>query len=115
MLFGRINANSQFIVNKFGIPEPDIRTEGWVYSHNLDLVLTPLVAFDDNGNRIGMGGGFYDTTLAHLRVHSNWQRPYVIGLAHELQRFDSIGRNAWDIPLKAAITDQNIYHFDTRN
>jgi len=113
LLFGRVNAYSRFAANKFGIPEPDIKTEGWVYSNCLDLVLTPLVAFDNGGNRIGMGGGFYDTTLSHLRVNSNWQRPYVIGLAHELQHLDSIGRNAWDIPLRAAITDQDIYQFDT--
>ena len=112
LLFGRTTADWRFFsLNRFGIPEPDIVRNGWVFASELDLVLAPLVAFDDEGNRIGMGGGFYDSSLHHLRLQRNWQRPYVVGVAHELQHLSSIGRNAWDVPLRGAITDKQVYQF----
>ena len=113
LLFGRTFATDQMKPNRFGIPEPDIAKYGWVFANQLDLILAPLVAFDDQGNRIGMGGGFYDSSLRQLRHDRNWQRPYVLGLAHEFQHVDSIGRNDWDVPLRGAITDKQVYHFNT--
>ena len=112
LLFGRTLTLTNMHLNRFGIPEPNIAKYGWVFSNELDLILAPLVAFDDEGNRIGMGGGFYDNSLKHLRLNRNWQRPYVLGLAHEFQHVESIGRNAWDVPLRGAITDQKIYKFE---
>ena len=112
LLFARYTRNSVMRRNKFGIPEPDLARDGWVFAQQLDLVLTPLVAFDDQGNRIGMGGGFYDRTLRHLNLPNSMQRPFVLGVAHEFQHLDSVGRNAWDIPLKGAVTDERIYQFD---
>ncbi len=111
LLFGRTHSLDGLSPNRFGIPEPDIARYGWAFANQLDLILAPLVAFDASGNRIGMGGGFYDSSLKHLRHNHHWQRPYVIGLAHEFQNVLSIGRNAWDIPLQGAITDKQIYHF----
>ncbi len=113
LLFGRTRSLHDLSPNRFGIPEPDIAKYGWVFANQLDLILAPLVAFDDQGNRIGMGGGFYDSSLKHLRHSRNWQRPCVLGLAHEFQRVASIGRNAWDVPLRGAITDRQIYNFTT--
>ncbi len=112
LLFGRTLTLTNMKLNRFGIPEPNIAKYGWVFSNELDLILAPLVAFDDEGNRIGMGGGFYDSSLKHLRLNRHWQRPYVLGLAHEFQHVESIGRNAWDVPLRGAITDQQIYKFE---
>ena len=112
LLFGKIPHLQNLKVNRFGIPEPDITKYGWVYANQLDLILAPLVAFDRYGNRIGMGGGYYDRSLQCLKRTQNWQRPHVIGLAHEFQRVESIGRNAWDVPLRGAITDKAIYNFN---
>lgn len=111
LLFGRTFPSAEMRLNRFGIPEPDIAKYGWVFSNQLDLILAPLVAFDEQGNRIGMGGGYYDSSLRHLRQDRNWQRPYVIGLAHEFQHVNSISRNAWDIPLRGTITDKRVYQF----
>lgn len=66
----------------------------------LDVLVTPLVAFDVSGQRLGMGGGFYDRTL------QNWQqyRLQPVGYAHDCQQVDSLPSEEWDIPLPAVIT-----------
>ncbi len=95
--------------NRFGIPEPDIRRQRSVPPWGLDLVLMPLVAFDPQYNRLGMGGGFYDRTLASLLRRRYWHRPRLIGLAHELQRVPALTAAGWDVPLDAVITEQGFY------
>jgi 5-formyltetrahydrofolate cyclo-ligase len=69
----------------------------------------PLVAFDEQGNRLGMGGGFYDRTLAYLRQREQWRRPLLIGLAHECQKVPSLESQRWDIPLDAIFTEAAVY------
>ena len=94
--------------NRFGIPEPvDPRGRQRAVTR-LDLVLAPLVGFDDAGNRIGMGGGFYDRALAGLARRRRWQRPKVIGLAHECQAVDQLPVRPWDVPLYAIATPERI-------
>ena len=51
----------------------------------LDLVLTPLVAFDDRGVRVGVGRGYYDRCFRFLRHRAHWRRPKLLGVAYELQ------------------------------
>ena len=94
--------------NRYGIDEPTCRPVEWVTAWQLDLMLLPLVAFDDNGNRLGMGGGFYDRTLAYRRSRTRSLRPKLIGLAHELQREEQLNTNSWDIPLDMIATEQRI-------
>lgn len=112
LLFGRVTETTSYKLNKYGIPEPDIAREGWLFSHQLDLVLAPLVAFDSQGNRIGMGGGYYDRSLKQLTLRTLWNRPKVLGIAHQFQQVDSIDRNFWDVPLQGVITDQQIFNFN---
>ena len=97
--------------NRFGILEPLAPARARVVAQDLDLILMPLVAFDTQGNRLGMGGGFYDKSLAFLRTRSVWRKPHLIGLAHDFQRVDKLTANAWDVPLQAVATDQKIYQF----
>lgn len=92
--------------NPFDIPEP---IYGKVCpSRAMSLVLLPLVAFDIHGNRLGMGKGYYDHTLAFLR-RSTRRRPLLIGLAHECQRADELDVASWDVPLQAVATDKAWY------
>ncbi|MGI9311061.1 MAG: 5-formyltetrahydrofolate cyclo-ligase [bacterium] len=95
--------------NRFGIAEPAVAPDALIDARDLDLVLLPLVGFDRRGNRIGMGGGFYDTTFAFKRA-TPARRPRLVGLAHELQRLERIDADNWDIPISAVVTDQRVYH-----
>lgn len=95
--------------NRFGIPEPVVKSSELVRAEELDLVLVPLVAFDLAGNRVGMGGGFYDKSLAFLRHRTQLRKPHVIGLAHDFQRVDALAAEPWDVPLAGVVTDRAIY------
>jgi len=75
----------------------------------LDLVLVPLVGFDADGNRLGMGAGFYDRHFAFLRHRSAWRRPLLIGLGFELQRVDRLPAGPHDVPLWGVVTERRIH------
>lgn len=102
--FAAVTARTEFRAGRFGIAEPVANAGDLIDATALDLALVPLVGFDRRGNRIGMGGGFYDATFAAAGA------PMLVGLAHELQRIDAIAADAWDMPLAAVVTDRRIYH-----
>jgi 5-formyltetrahydrofolate cyclo-ligase len=95
--------------NRFGILEPGRRGRRIRGARSLDLVLMPLVGFDAECNRIGMGAGYYDRSLAFLSGRGHWRKPTLIGLAHECQRVERIEQRPWDIPLDAVVSEQRIY------
>ena len=95
-------------INRFRLPEPDIGASEMLSPQQLDLVLAPLVVFDGNRNRIGMGGGFYDRSFA-FRKNPEYTRPVLIGVAHEIQKVDRIVPEEWDVQLDMIVTDQAIY------
>ncbi len=95
--------------NRFGILEPRAHHRQIVPPQGLHLILVPLVGFDAHCHRIGMGAGFYDRSLAFLRDRQYWQRPRLIGLAHECQRLDAIEPAPWDVPLDAVVTERALY------
>ena len=68
-----------------------------------DIVLTPLLAFDEQGHRLGYGGGYYDRTLARLRADG---RVLAVGAAFEVQRVESVPHTAGDGRLDWVITEQ---------
>ncbi|PJE80577.1 5-formyltetrahydrofolate cyclo-ligase [invertebrate metagenome] len=93
-------------LNRFNIPEPTFHANQILPPEELDTVFMPLTGFDENGHRLGMGGGYYDRTFAFTRTHPE---PSLIGLAHECQKTDSIPANEWDIPMTGIATDQHYY------
>lgn len=115
LYFAPYDINSEFKLNRFDIAEPICHPSDWVKAHQLDLILLPLVAFDLAGNRVGMGGGFYDRTLAYLQHRTHWRKPSLLGLAHEIQKVDNLDRQNWDIPLNGIITEEKYYAAETRN
>ena len=98
--------------NRLGILEPALTARSCTRAQDLDLILMPLVAFDPHGNRVGMGGGFYDKSFGFLHNRSVWRKPHLIGLAHDFQHVDKIEANTWDVPLQAVATDKKIYQFE---
>lgn len=99
--------------NRFGIAEPSFGQNPQVPVWTLDVILLPLVGFDRRGNRMGMGGGFYDRTLARLQ-NSAMKRPLLIGLAHHCQEVEQLQAQRWDIPLNIIATDKELIHIDTK-
>jgi len=95
--------------NRFGIPEPVRRRRHIQPVHALDLVLVPLVGFDARCNRLGMGAGFYDRSLAPLRRRRHWHRPLLVGIAHDCQRVEQLQPQPWDVPLDAVVTENGTY------
>ena len=98
--------------NHYGIPEPVARRRQHARALGLNLVLTPLVGFDKHGHRLGMGGGYYDKSLAFLKQRKHWRRPFILGVAYSFQEISDIKFNEWDIPLNAIATENGIHYFD---
>lgn len=104
MTFMRLPPDPAFGTNFFGILEPAAREP--VDARRLDLVLTPLVACDERGTRIGVGRGYYDRCFEFLRERRTWIRPKLAGVAYELQCVPTLDRQPWDIPLWGLITEK---------
>jgi 5-formyltetrahydrofolate cyclo-ligase len=102
-------------VNRYGIPEPVGSPRRWRRAMQMDLVLMPLVAFDATGNRLGMGGGYYDRTLSFLLHRGRWRKPHLLGLAHNFQRVAQLDHQSWDVPLDGVVTDAGYHPFSRRS
>lgn len=97
--------SQRFSHHPLGMKEP-MQTRG-LHVSKLDFLLMPLLACDTYGTRIGMGGGFYDKTLATASI-----RPYRLGLAHDLQLAQHrLPRAPWDQPLDALLTPHYFLSF----
>ncbi len=96
--------------NRFGIPEPGHGKQ--MDPRRLDVVLTPLVAFDGCGNRLGMGKGYYDRSFRFLKRRTHWRKPKLVGVGFEFQRTDRLVPQRWDVPLWAAVTNTGIDYFE---
>jgi 5-formyltetrahydrofolate cyclo-ligase len=110
LYFALFDAGSELELNRFNIPEPVCHPSAWKTAEQLDLIFLPLVAFDIHGNRMGMGGGFYDRTLAFLQQENLSKKPILVGLAHEIQKVEQLLTQNWDIPLDYIITEKQLYH-----
>lgn len=110
--FARYEPETRLVRNRYGIAEPEIVHRQRIAAHGLDVVLAPLVGFDRAGNRLGMGGGFYDRSFAYLLSRKHWRKPRLIGLAYEFQQLPRLPAQPWDVPLSAVATDSAWYRFD---
>lgn len=117
MFFYRINDTAQLTEGYMGIPEPDVTVCKKIVHHDEksdshsdkqlndteELIICPLVAFDEYCNRIGYGGGFYDRYLAKHNLMS-------VGIAFELQKINEVQSCINDVALDVIVTDGNIYY-----
>ncbi|SIO03622.1 5-formyltetrahydrofolate cyclo-ligase [Salinivibrio sp. ES.052] len=105
LLFLHYSPSTAMCINRYGIAEPvlDIRT--LIPSSKLDVITTPLVAFDSSGQRLGMGGGYYDRTLGLCAPDA-----VAVGLAHDCQHWSELPTEQWDIPLPHILTPSQHWH-----
>lgn len=108
MALGHLGSGTRLLPNRFGILEPWRRSTVQLPLTQIDVVLVPLVAFDDAGNRLGMGAGYYDRLLQR-RQHGRWQRPLLIGTAFDIQRVGRLPCQPWDVTLDYVITEKRSY------
>jgi 5-formyltetrahydrofolate cyclo-ligase len=108
LLFVHYHCDTAMTHNKYGIAEPATPYQSVISASELDLVLLPLVAFDDTGARMGMGGGYYDRSFAFINEDNTGHAPQLYGLAHNLQQVSQLQIESWDIPLEGIVTDQQV-------
>lgn len=112
MQFVKIDADTHWRTGRFHIPEPVPHRRGAFASlRHLDLVVIPLVGFDHCGNRLGMGAGFYDRSLAFRRLRRHWLKPFLLGLAYDCQQTGKIPCQPWDVPLDGVVTESGLTYF----
>ena len=103
--FAKIGKN--FRKNRFGISEP--KNTQILSANKINIIFMPLVGFDKNKNRIGMGGGFYDQTLSFKKQQQFFKQPKLYGLAFNCQKVEQLTPKPWDVTLDAVITPSKIY------
>lgn len=107
LLFGEVTADTQFKINKFSIPEPVFDLNQLITGESLDLVLVPLLGFDTSGNRLGMGGGFYDRSFSFKK--SGKTKPLLMGFAYDFQQVSALSAEEWDVPLDFIATESQLF------
>ena len=96
--------------NKYHFFEPEMSKENSILAYQLDLVITPVVVFDEQCTRIGWGHGHYDRSFSFLKNLSRPEKPFLVGMAYELQKHTNLKRETWDVPLDAVITESTVYY-----
>ena len=100
MDFYKWSFDDPLTINQYGIPEPN--SKKLIYP---DVILVPLVAFDDNLNRLGYGGGYYDRVIKKL---SKKKKILKIGLAFSIQKINNVPVTKYDKKLDYIVTDKYI-------
>ncbi len=104
MDFYSFKKGDHLVENRFHILEPENKKENLIRPDLIDAIIVPLVAFDNKGNRMGMGGGYYDRMLKKVSAEC-----LLIGVAYDFQKIDSVPTENWDMPLDEVITPTNHY------
>ena len=114
MGFAPYDKGTRLRKNCFGILEPVYQKKQLKTALQMNLILAPLVGFDEQGNRMGMGGGYYDRALQHLKSGDSRSRsfkPGFVGIAHEIQKVHKLESHTWDIALNAIVTERRLSYF----
>lgn len=107
LTFAPYDTGTELIPNRWGVAEPPLPEEV-MSPTQFDVVFVPLVGFDENCFRLGMGKGFYDRTFS-FKIFNRRSRPQLIGLAHECQLTEPFPVASWDVRLDAVVTTEKIY------
>jgi 5-formyltetrahydrofolate cyclo-ligase len=101
------------VSNRHGIPEPDVAASSLLEGTALALVVLPLVGFDARGNRLGMGGGWYDRSFEFR--HERAAPPWLVGAAFAMQQMPEGESEPWDVRLDAACTESTLFDFRSQD
>lgn len=93
--------------NRYGIPEPALAKRSWLDARQMTLIVLPLTGFDSQCHRLGMGGGWYDRTLA-FRQQPNASTPILLGAGFDLQEVSHITPSPWDIACDYIATETRL-------
>ena len=103
LLFRLYNKYDNLKIGKFNIPEPEDKKEEILP----DIILTPCLAFDQYGYRLGYGGGYYDRTFFKLRKVAH---PFVsVAVAYDDQKINKVTRTTYDERIHYILTEKEIY------
>lgn len=117
LLFLSYAPDTTLVNNKYNIEEPELSCANVVPVSQCDVILMPLVGFDLAGNRLGMGGGYYDRTLSFTQLQSRThspthpRKPKLVGIAHDIQQVQALPIAPWDVPLDAIVTPSRTLQF----
>ena len=100
MIFRHWTTGTAMEQNHYGIPEPAGTAE--IQLPDIDLILLPLVGWDDSGGRLGMGAGYYDRALQPFR---QFPSPIRMGVAYLMQKLPLIPTEPWDIRLHMILSE----------
>jgi 5-formyltetrahydrofolate cyclo-ligase len=109
LLFRQYEKGMTLVANAFGILEPP-SSASLISPEALDVVIVPLLAFDEQRNRLGTGGGYYDKTFQFKTAHPT-ARPLLVGLGYDVQKADHLPADSWDIKLDAVVTEKQVFLF----
>ena len=101
--FAPWRAGAPLVTNRFGIPEPDLDPDDALPASEMAMLVLPLVGFDARGARLGMGGGWYDRSLAFR--HARAAPPWLVGAGFAVQQVEALPLEAWDVRLDAVCSE----------
>ena len=103
LIFRKYDFKTNLIKGKFGILEPEQKNEELLP----DLILTPCLAFDDQGYRLGYGGGYYDQTFLRLKKSKHLYKS--VAVAFDDQKVTKVFHDKFDQKIDFALTEKKIY------
>jgi 5-formyltetrahydrofolate cyclo-ligase len=107
--FAPWRSGDPLVSNQYGIPEPDISPTSALDASGISIILLPLLAYTRSGARLGMGGGYYDRSLAFRNAQS--APPLLVGIAYSSQEADTLPGAEWDIKLDMLINEREVLRF----
>jgi len=105
MQWVRVDKSTVWVQGDFGVLEP-AQGEVWQPNAKKSMIVCPLLGFDRQGNRLGMGKGYFDRWLAAFGQHVDAQ----LGFAFSCQELPNVPVEQHDVPLTTIITEKGIIH-----
>ena len=107
--FAPWRSGDDLVSNQYGIPEPDISPTSALDASTPSIILLPLLAYTNRGERLGMGGGYYDRSFAFR--HDQAAPPLLIGIAYSDQEAEHLPSEEWDVKLDMVINEREVLRF----